>query len=130
LECLYQGKLSFKTGSIDRIEGLLTHHMKYVPSNGLVKLAAPQVGDEYPQYGATSEERGYHDLQPNIVIDGSKDNEFSLTLGQGVVTLIDGSVDGAGAAVTTRNVAVLLIKGFKMSNTVVGGRSGTMCSNI
>ena len=116
LETIYNGTLTIKTSPVERIKEFLTNNFRYVPERGMIKLAAPQIADEWPQYGPTKEGRGYFSLQPNIILDGQDNNKAELVLGTGNKVLIAGGVDNSNVAVDTSNLVVLLIHGYVVEN--------------
>ena len=116
LEALYNGLLSVKTSPTERLRDFATNMFKYVPERGYLVAAGSQTEDEYPQYGANLEEKGFFKLTPNIILNGQENNSFDLTLGSGNTALIDGHVNASNAAVNTRNVVVLQMHGFEVVN--------------
>lgn len=114
---IYNGQLSFKTGTVDRIKGMDTSDFLYTPADQVIKQASPAINDTLPAFGPTPEGRGYQELQPTILLHGKQSNEFTLTLGGGDLTGIDGRYTAAGAATNTfRNVVVLRLLGFLIHN--------------
>jgi len=109
LETIYNGTLTFATSVLTRIPGFSTHNFRYVPETQYAS------GVDHPQYGPGDPQRGYYSIEPMLVLDGLETNKFTLKLGAGNRSIIDGSVDSAGASVNTRNVVVLLAKGFVVS---------------
>ena len=121
LENLWNGTLSMKTGSIERLDNFLLLNCRYVPPAPYTELGGtPSPNAIHAQYGPSHGERGFYPIVNTIVLDGDESNDFTVALGEGERTNIDGSADSAGAGVDpgTRNVAILLLKGFLVNGTV------------
>lgn len=111
LETVYRGLLSINTKPVDRIQELHTSLFRYVPERPYNST------DGYlEQQGPGLEQRGMFPVVPNIIFDGKEDNIITLDLGPGSYAGIEGTVDGAGAAVDTRNVLVLQLFGWVVLN--------------
>lgn len=122
LETIYNGTLKFTTGSVDRLGQISTALFKYVPEAQYQIASGDQVNDEYPQYGPTMEARGFHRITPNLVIDGGQTNKFSVNLGAGNIS----TIDGATANVNTRNVLVLQVYGFRAVNAAAAAKQAAI----
>lgn len=111
---VWNGLLKMKTSTVDRLEDFKTNILRMVPERGYQNLAAPQTADEHAQYGGPGgmESKGFFKLTPNIILNGQQDNFAELVLGEGSKTGIEGTVDSAGSAVTTRNLLVLQAHGY------------------
>lgn len=116
LNTIYNGFTSIKTSPVERVRDFHNYHFLYNPERGTIKQASPQLYDDTPQIGPTNESRGFYQLVPNVVIDGNENNTIDLVLGKGDTTVIDGSVNSAGAAATKRNVVIYLVNGFVIVN--------------
>ena len=116
LETIYNGTTTFRTSPVERLREFHNQMFRYVPERGIMKQAAPQIKDEKSMYGPGNEQKGFYQLVPNIVIDGLENNYVDVNLAKGDIAVIDGSVNAAGAAATTRNVLVVLISGFVIVN--------------
>lgn len=112
VQTVWNGKLTVKTNTTDRLQEFLTQMLEYIPERGHTKQAAPQINDEWGQYGPSMEEKGYFKLTPNIILNGQQNNRITLELGSGDIASIEGTVDNTPTAVDTRNVVVLLLHGF------------------
>lgn len=125
LETIYQGELIFSTGNVNRFGPLMTDTLKYTPNRpyelGVADSSATTA--VFPEYGPTPAARGFHRLTPNLVIDGQQTNKFTLTLGAGDYTNIAGATDAAGDAVSTRNVLVLQLHGFRAVNAAAAAKA-------
>lgn len=115
LELLYNGTLSFETSSQKRLDEFLCNDLKYVPGK---QSEGSQTGTDsfitsQPQYGPENSNRGFYPINPNIIFDGGRDNEFNLRLSNGDTSNISGTDE------TTKNFAVLLLKGFKISSVTL-----------
>lgn len=109
LMTIWNGKLSFRTGSLERMKPTDTNEYLFAP-------AEQDVGDNVSQFGGFSElNRGYVEQQPTLLLDGSQNNEFQLDLGSGSLDLIDGN-EGGETPPTTRNVVGLMILGLNIAN--------------
>lgn len=111
---VWNGLLKLKTSTNDRVEDFKTNILRMVPERGYQKLASPQTADEHAMYGGNGgmDAKGFFKLTPNIILNGQQDNFAELVLGQGAKTGIEGTVDSAGDAVTTRNLLVFQAHGF------------------
>jgi len=118
LLALYTGKLSFRTGSLERVRPTDTSDFLTVPQTQVVKQASPLINDGLSQFGGWDmESRGYMEQQPCMLLDGTQQNQFSLLLGPGDYTTIDGSWVAAGTqTATTRNKVVLRAFGLLIAN--------------
>ncbi|MEM1326151.1 MAG: hypothetical protein AAGI23_09370 [Bacteroidota bacterium] len=116
LQTVYNGKLDVTTNPVVRMRDFSTNNFLYRPESQLLKQAGAQLEDELPQYGPSHGERGFYEVNPTIIFDGHENNSIELELGAGDKTLIAGEVNNANAAVPTRNVVVLLLKGFVVEN--------------
>lgn len=116
LETIYNGTTTFRTSPVERLRGFHNQMFRFVPERALVKQASPQINDEPPQYGPTIEYKGFYQLTPNFVINGQENNYVDVFLAQGDTAVIDGSLNAAGAAATTRNVLVVQLLGFVIVN--------------
>lgn len=112
LETVFQGKINMQTASMVRFQNFLTHNCRFVPERiSAIAGEAPDTYTVYGEYGPDNDHRGYYRLNPNMLIDGTEDNKFQLSLGAGDHS----AIDGAGEGIDTRNVLVLLVKGFSIS---------------
>jgi hypothetical protein len=116
LNTIYNGRTSIKTSPVERVRDFLNRHFLYIPEKGTLKQASPAINDEAPQYGPYNEGRGFYPIIPNVVIDGNENNSIELTLASGDTAVIDGSLNAAGTAATTRNIVVFLVNGFVIVN--------------
>jgi len=125
-ETLYLGDLSLKSNNTEIIQQFNTMHLRYVPERGYIVAAGAQTRDEFPQYGPSIEARGFYPYSVNAILNGQDNNTLSLSVGAGNTTVIGGGVNAAGGAVTTRNVAALLVHGFEIAEAAQSGlRWGT-----
>lgn len=109
LECIYNGKLSFKTGSLERIRSTDTREYKQAPD---IQTATISPFGGFGDYG-----RAWVEQQPTLLIDGSQNNVFSLQLGAGDYTGIAGNYTSGGATTNTAlNVLVLECLGLVIQN--------------
>lgn len=128
LEAIYNGKLSFKTDPVDRLTSFATHHFRYVPERATLQSAfVGLTSDLPPMYGPDDQGRGYYNFEPMLVFDGDHNNSAELVIGENTRTVIAGGVNGAGEAVDTSNVIVILLKGWRVKN---GAQKGFRFVNI
>lgn len=126
LENLFAGWFSLITNNTEIIQEFPTDLLRYVPERGYTNFAAPQTRAEWPQYGATLEEKGLYPYSVNSIINGQDNNQVSLDLGAGNTSVIAGGVDAAGDAVNTTNVVVVKLHGFEIAEAAqVGLKWGT-----
>lgn len=109
LQCLYNGKLSFKTGSLERIRPTDTREFEQAPD---IQTTTISPFGSFGDFG-----RAYVEQQPPSLIDGSQNNEFTLQLGAGDYFGITGVYTSGGAATNTAlNVVVLECLGLIIQN--------------
>lgn len=113
---IYNGLITVVTKPVERLSDFHTSNLLYIPEKQTFLVSNDQVNDEPAQFGETHAKRGFFSLQPNIILDGQENNTIELTLGTGQTTLIAGGVSNAGAAIDTRNVAVIMLLGFEVQN--------------
>ena len=116
LETIYNGTTTFRTSPVERLRELSNQMFRFVPERGTIKQASPQINDEPAQYGPTVEQKGFYQLVPNIVINGAENNYVDIFLAKGDTAVIDGSLNAAGSAATTRNVLIVELLGFVIVN--------------
>jgi len=103
---VYKGLLSFNSGSSNRLQDLSTTKFLHAPqTQTFVPTAGVAVNPMFNNATAVAE------IQPHQVIDGSGDNTFTLKLGAGVITNIDGASTGA-----LRNRVMLVLDGYEVKN--------------
>jgi len=109
---IWNGKLSFKTGSLERIKPSDTNEYLFAPA---AADQAATVISSRGQFGYNS--HGWVEQQGQLVLDGSQNNQFNLTLGSGDILAIDGLYTSGGAATNTaKNVVVLSCLGLNIAN--------------
>ena len=109
---IWNGKLSFKTGSLERIKPTDTNEFMFAPAGA---DQAATVISSRRAFG--QENQGWVEQQPLFLLDGSQNNQFSLDLGSGDILAIDGSyVAGGGQTATSRNILVLSVLGINIAN--------------
>jgi len=121
LETIWQGRLSFKTNNFSRFTDIFTNKMKYVPADQFINLAVTgQVAHTYPSYGADYDQRGYHELHGNLILNGADDNIVTLNLGAGDTSAIAGDGTELGEGKDICNKLVLLIHGYEFTGAMDG----------
>jgi len=112
LMCIWNGKLSFRTGSLERIKPTDTNEYLFAPAG------ADQVATVISSRRAFGDQsQGWVEQQATLLLDGSQNNEFNLQLGSGDLTGIAGQYTAAGATTaTSRNVVVLSALGLCVAN--------------
>jgi hypothetical protein len=119
---IWNGRLSFKTGSLERIKPMDTLSHLYVPAaqvipadDGTLLTLANNTLAEFN--GPNIENFAWVEQQPTLLVDGKQNNVFTLQLGSGDTTAIDGSyaADGDQDAVP-RNVVGLRCLGLLIQN--------------
>lgn len=113
LNTVYNGKLSFLTKPVQRIEGLSTVPFMHIPENQTVLVTATQLNDEPAQFNLDECMRSIH---PNLILSGQENHQLELELGAGQTTQIAGGFDNSGVAVDTTNVVVFFGVGYKAVN--------------
>lgn len=122
LMCVYNGNLSFRTNTLQRIKPMSCVKFLFVPPTQVINAIATDA-DTYPGNGLTNqrlpeyggwdwESQGFIELLPSKILDGSENNQFELILANGSTTALDGSyaADGDQDA-TTRNYLSLEVFG-------------------
>lgn len=126
LESAYSGALTVKVNNTEIIQQFALLHNRLVPERGYTLQGAPQLANEWPQYGPSIEERGFYPYSINVIFNGQDNNVITLEMGQGNTSLIAGGVDDQGAAVNTRNVLVVMLHGYEIAEASQSGlRWGT-----
>lgn len=119
IEKIYQGKLSLKTGSQVRIDGLDADIFKFTPNAGFTgTLATPT---DYPEHGPTNEARGYQDLGSYPILLGENQNSIDIELATGDVSTI------ADTGTGTNNL-VFMALGWMYRGDIAGGPG--FCGNV
>ena len=112
LLCIWNGKLTFRTGSLERIKATDTNEYLFAPAGA---DQAATVISSRRAFGDQSQ--GWVEQQATLLLDGSQNNQFTLQLGAGNITAIDGSWTSGGAqTATSRNVVVLSVLGLNIAN--------------
>jgi len=112
LMTIWNGKLSFKTGSLERIKPTDTNEYQFAPAGA---DQAATVISSRRAFG--QESQGWVEQQGQLVLDGQQNNQFTLELGSGDILAIDGAYTSGGAATaTSRNVLVLSALGLNIAN--------------
>lgn len=123
---IWNGTLSFRTNTLQRIKAISSEIFLYVPPTQVTDPIATsntasaayagngQTNPRLAQYGGWDwESQGFKELQPTLLLDGSENNQFELTLGAGNTVALDGSWTSGGAqTATTRNVLVVQAMGL------------------
>ena len=115
-ECLntvYNGRLSFLTKPVQRIEGLSTVPFMHIPENQTILVTATQLNDEPAQFNLNEVAVPIH---PNLILSGQENHQLELELGAGETAQIAGGVDNSGNALDTTNVVVFFGVGYKAVN--------------
>lgn len=115
---IWNGQLSFNTSSLQRMKPIDLYSHLYVPQAQVV----PPLADVLSITNSTLAEfngpanDAWVEHQPTILLDGSQNNSFLITLGAGDTQAIDGSYasDGGRDAVT-RNYLGLRLLGLLVS---------------
>lgn len=117
---LYNGKLSFRKDS-EIIARLPLVNCLKTPLGNYNATAPIQL----PEFGADLESLGVlQRIYPQILMDGSATNRVVLDIPTGDTSVIDGSVNAAGAAVnTSRNFVSIIMAGFYIENKPEGASS-------
>lgn len=113
LQTLLNGVLQVNVGGDVVVDGLVASLLAYNPP--ATYTSSPVA---LPQLGGSIEEHGVYQLTPQYILDAAQDNSFVLNLASGATdrTLIDGNLNAAGSAATTRNIVWLYLFGFKVKN--------------
>lgn len=119
-QCLYllwRGKFGLLTDPVQRIRDMSTVNFLYVPEKQYLEAAFVGITNaNFPEFGQTLEKRGLFELSYMPGLNGGQNNRITLQLGSGNKTVIDGAVDAAGNAVTTRNVLQIVLHGYNVEN--------------
>lgn len=109
---IWNGKLSFRTGSLERIKPTDTNEYLFAPA--AADQAATVISS---RRGLGDNSQGWVEQEATLLLDGSQNNEFRLQLGSGDITAIDGSWTSGGAqTATSRNIVVLMALGLNIAN--------------
>ena len=112
---IWNGQLSFNTSSLQRMKPIDLYSHLYVPQAQVV----PPLADVLSITNSTLAEfngpanDAWVEHQPTILLDGSQQNSFLITLGAGDTQAIDGSyVAGGGRTADTRNYLGIRLLGL------------------
>lgn len=109
---IWNGKLSFKTGSLERMKPTDTNEFMFAPAGADQAATVISSRRAFGQEG-----QGWVEQQPQLLLDGSQNNQFNLDLGSGDILAIDGAYTSGGAATaTSRNILVLSVLGLNIAN--------------
>lgn len=111
LQCLVNGTLGFSVNGTYLMDPLPAQDFFFNPMS--TYLTSPVT---YPQFGGSFTEKGYQHLTPNIMIDAGTDNSFVVTLNQGTIGNIDGSISSTTTDSGFRNHLYIFVAGFKIKN--------------
>lgn len=115
LYTVYNGLLTLTTGNAERIKDLFTGNFLYNPNRPTLLNGADP--DNLQEFGGSHlSQRGFYELAEMLGLSGQDNNDVKVVLGPGNTAIIDGSVNAAGTAATTRNVLRLKLQGFKVVN--------------
>lgn len=118
LLAIYNGTIEFRTESLIRKKPSSTSSYLYAPQAQVI-AGSPTAGTlTLPQFGGFDPaSRGYVEEQPTPLLNGQQSNIFTLTLGAGDYTGINGVYTAAGAATaTSRNYLVVRLLGILIAN--------------
>lgn len=122
LMTIYNGNLSFRTNTLQRIKPMSCVKFLFVPPKQVINAQATvadtgvsngQTNASLAEYGGWDwESQGFIELLPSKILDGSENNQFELLLANGSTTALDGSyaADGEQDA-ATRNYLSLEVYG-------------------
>jgi len=112
LNAVYNATVALRSGSTDRIPPFLTNVFRDVPERGYTFAVAPQLRPEHGQ----SDDIPWFEFEPLVILSGQEDNIITLDLPTGSdLAVLQGGINQAAAAVDTRNVAIILLEGFVVS---------------
>lgn len=120
---IWNGQFAFRTNTLQRIKSMDMSTFLFVPPTQVINAQAAitdvAIGNgltnqRLAEYGGWDwESKGFVEMAPYKIIDGSEQNQFEITLSQGDILAIDGSyaADGDQDA-ATRNYLVLRLLGI------------------
>lgn len=120
---IWNGTISFNTSSLQRMKPFDLYSFLYAPQaqvipsddGTLLTLLHPTAAE----FNGPAND-AWVEIQPTILLDGSQNNTFQISLGSGDITAIDGSYDGDGIQdATTRNYLGLRLLGQLVSEGAV-----------
>lgn len=100
---VWRGALSYINGNDVEIREMSTNLLEYAPERLMASKTGPQ------QFGPSLPEKGYSFLAPPKILIGGESDTFELTLGNGVLTGIDGPA-------ADKNFVSLELVGFRAVN--------------
>jgi hypothetical protein len=116
LQCLVNGTLGFSVNGSYLMDPTPAQDFFFNPMS--TYLTSPVT---YPQFGGSLTEKGYAKLTPNIMIDAGTDNAFVITLNQGTIGNIDGSISATTTDSGFRNHLYVFVSGYKVKNLASAG---------
>lgn len=117
LETLFNGKLSFETDQVIRLNEFPIDQLRTIPEKQTFiggGALTDQVATELPQYGPSPEARGWSPLLVRPFLDGGQNNNATIVLAEGERSLIAGGVSPAN----TSNVVFYELYGILAPNAV------------
>lgn len=115
---IWNGQMAFNTSSLQRMKPIDLYSHLYVPRAQVIPPLADvlsNTNDTLAEFNGPAND-AWVELQPTILLDGSQNNSFIITLGAGDIQAIDGSyVAGGGRTAETRNYLGLRLLGLTIS---------------
>lgn len=95
-------KLSLNTGALERFSDLDMQGCRFTGNRVLA------TGGLMPEFGPSDAQRGFQQLEPNVILSGKDDNKFTYQLGPGSISAL--------TPTTGDNYLVLEIQGINVYN--------------
>ena len=110
---IWNGTMSFNTSSLQRMKPIDLYSHLYVPQAQVIPPLTDVLSitnNTLAEFNGPAND-AWVELQPTILLDGSQNNSFIITLGSGDITAIDGSyqADGSHDADTRNDLGLRLL---------------------
>lgn len=125
LQCVLNGTLEAQVAGDKIFDGIAANFFVCNPDATYTDASASTIA--HPGFGGSVERQGFTNITPQFILQGENDNAFVLNVAAGDRTLIDGNLNAAGAAATTRNIVWLYLLGFKIKNFAAPPASLSAC---
>ena len=114
---IWNGTMSFNTSSLQRMKPIDLYSHLYVPQAQVIPPLTDVLSitnNTLAEFNGPAND-AWVETQPTILLDGSQNNSFIITLGSGDITAISGAFGAAGSEADTRNYLGLRLLGLMVA---------------
>lgn len=111
LQCLVNGTFAISVNSDTVVDPVPNTELVFNPE--ATYTATPLA---YPRFGGSDGERGLWPVTPQVILDASADNMFTVNLAPGAKLNIDGSISTGTTDSGLRNILYIAVQGWKIKN--------------